>query len=37
MSRKTKTSPEDKVQIVEAYLRGEIGIKSATAKLAVVT
>ena len=26
MPRKTKASPEDKVQIVEAYLRGEIGI-----------
>ena len=37
MPRKTKASPEDKVQIVEAYLRGEIGIKSAAAKLAVVT
>ena len=37
MPRKTKASPEVKVQIVESYLRGEIGIKSAAAKLAVVT
>lgn len=35
MPRRTKASPEDKVQIVEAYLRGEIG-KSAAAKLSVV-
>ena len=36
MPRKTKASAEEKVQIVEAYLRGEIGLKSAAAKLSVV-
>ena len=36
MPRKTKASPEEKAQIVEAYLRGEMGLKSAAAKLSVV-
>ena len=36
MPRKTKASAEEKVQIVEAYLRGEMGLKSAAAKLSVV-
>lgn len=36
MPRKTKASAEEKAQIVEAYLRGEMGLKSAAAKLSVV-
>lgn len=36
MPRKAKASAEEKVQIVEAYLRGEMGLKSAAAKLSVV-
>ena len=33
MPRKTKASAEEKAQIVEAYLRGEMGLKSAAAKI----
>lgn len=33
MPRKTKASAEEKVQIVEAYLWGEMGLKSAAAKI----
>lgn len=36
MPRKTKASAEEKTQNIEAYLRGQMELKSAAAKLSVV-